>query len=74
MKTRMVVNLINGGRIVSDWMSGTKEEFTKLMEEDILPNMSTLVYFSIQVEGIDRIVLLNAISDFYMEERDETKF
>jgi hypothetical protein len=74
MKTRMVINLINGGGIVSDWMSGTKEEFTKLMEEDILPNMSTLVYFSIQVEGIDRIVLLNAISDFYMEERDETKF
>jgi hypothetical protein len=74
MKTRMVVNLINGGRIVSDWMSGTKEEVTKSMEEDILPNMSTLVYFSIQVEGIDRIVLLNAISDFYMEERDETKF
>ena len=35
--------------------------------------MPANIYFSIFVKGIKRIVHPNAVSDLYIEERDETK-
>jgi hypothetical protein len=73
MQTRVIINLVNGNTLRGDWTSLNREEFNKILEEEIIPNMPANIYFSIFVKGIKRIVHPNAVSDLYIEERDETK-
>lgn len=74
MQTRVIINLVNGNTLRGDWTSLNREELNKILEEEIIPNMPANIYFSILIKGIRRIVHPNAVSDLYIEERDETKF
>ena len=74
MQTRMVFNLVNQATIFSDWKQNSRAEVENEINENLLPRFSTITYYKSLVDGIMRIIPAGAVTDFYVEERDETKF
>jgi hypothetical protein len=74
MQARMVLNLVNQTSVCGDWQSVTRAEFEKEITEKFLPNFSAMTYYNMTVDGNMRIVSAKAVTDFFVEERDETQF
>jgi len=72
MEIRVHYNLVNGSSINSDWKQGYREEAESAIA-DGLPSMSELAYIQIVCNGRIRIIVATAVTDFYIEERDETE-
>ena len=51
-------------------VQSVKKEIT----EKFLPNFSSMTYYNMTVDGKMRIVSAKAVTDFFVEERDETQF
>lgn len=74
MQARMVLNLVNQTSICGDWQPITRAECEKEITEKFLPNFSAMTYYNMTVDGKMRIVSAKAVTDFFVEERDETQF
>lgn len=74
MQARIVLNLVNQTSICGDWQPITREECEKEIIEKFLPNFGSIHYYNLTVNGRMRIVSTIAVTDFFVEERDETRF